>query len=390
MTYLVTGATGFIGRFMIPALLRRDGDIHVLIRPGAAAAERFARCAAEWDGGERVRPVVGDLAGPGPAIDPAWVDEHRAAITHVFHLATTIDHTNTPSAFGPGGTRVPVDSADTTIPRPGGTAAPSRPARSADADPESVAALDPSATRRVVELARALQAVRLHHLSTVDVSGDHRGPFTESMLDTCQHLTPRQRGRFESERVVRASGLDWRIYRPAIVIGHSRTGEVDESDVGTGRFFELLRRAGQLPRLLPVLVPQLGETNMVPVDFVAEALDHIAHSPAPTHSTFHLADPARVRAVDALNLFADEAGAPHLVEVMGKNTLRKVLRMPGMQRMLPSVGLPEDALEHSEFGCWFDCANTTAALAGTGITVPPLADYAPRIWKTWSELATVR
>ncbi|MBF6356086.1 SDR family oxidoreductase [Nocardia higoensis] len=355
MTYLVTGATGFIGRFLVPALLRRDGDIHVLIRPGDAAAERFARCAAEWDGGERVRPVVGDLAEPGPTIDPAWVDEHRGTIAHVFHLATTIDHIG-----------------------------------NADTDPEHLAALDPAATRRVVELARALEADRLHHLSTVDVSGDHRGPFTESMLDTCQHLTPRQRGRYESERVIRASGLDWRIYRPAIVIGHSRTGEVDESDVGTGRFFELLRRAGQLPRLLPVLVPQLGETNMVPVDFVAEALDHIAHSPAPAHSTFHLTDPARVRAVDALNLFADEAGAPHLVEVMGKNTLRKVLRMPGMQRMLPSVGLPEDALEHSEFGCWFDCANTTAALAGTGITVPPLADYAPRIWKTWNELATVR
>ncbi|WP_051026606.1 SDR family oxidoreductase [Nocardia higoensis] len=388
MTYLVTGATGFIGRFLIPELLRRDGDIHVLIRPGADAAERFARCAAGWDGGERVRPVVGDLAGPGRVIEPAWVREHRGTVEHVFHLATTIDHADA----GTGEADSVTAAADIATAGPIDTAARSRtalPAPGAQAGPERRAALDPAATRRVVELSRALNATRLHHLSTVDVSGDHRGRFTEHMLDTGQHLTPAQRGRFESERVVRASGLDWRIYRPAIVIGHSRTGEVDESDAGTRRFFGLLRRAGQLPRLLPVLVPQLGETNMVPVDYVAEALAHLAHSPAPTHSTFHLTDPARVRAVDALNLFADEAGAPHLVEVMGKNTLRKVLRMPGMQRMLPSVGLPEDALEHSEFGCWFDCANTTAALAGTGITVPPLADYAPRIWKTWSEVVAV-
>lgn len=354
MTYLVTGATGFIGRFLVPALLRRDGDIHVLIRPGAAAAERFARCAADWAGGDRVRPVAADLTVPGLGIDPDWVHSHRGSVEHVFHLATTIEHAE------PG------------------------------AEHDTAAELDPVATRHVVELAHSLAAGRLHHLSTVDVAGDHRGPFTEDMFDTCQHLRPTQRGRFESERVVRGCELDWRIYRTAIVIGHSRTGEVDESDPGAHKFFQLLRRAAQLPRLLPVLVPQLGETNMVPVDFAVEAVDHIAHSPAPARSTFHLVDPSRARAVDALNLFADEAGAPHLVEVMGKDTLRKVLRVPGMQRMLPSVGLPPDALEHSEFGCWFGCANTTTALTGTDITVPPLADYAPRIWKTWSELLTPR
>jgi len=80
----------------------------------------------------------------------------------------------------------------------------------------------------------------------------------------------------------------------------------------------------------------------------------------------------------------DEA-AGHLVEVMPKDTLRAVLRLPGAQRMLPSVGIDPAVLEHNEFGCWFDRANTTAGLAGTDITVPPLADYAPRIWKYWTE-----
>src|SRR5690606_30769041 len=370
MTSLVTGATGFIGRFLIPELLRRDGEVHVLIRPGAAAERRFARCAAEWGGGRRVRPVVGDLAGAGPALDPGWVREHRGRVEHVFHLAAAIDGSATAANY-------PVSGAS------GDAAAGTRP------HPELSAELDTLATRRVVELTRDLGADRLHHLSTVEVAGDHRGPFTEQMLDTGQRLTPAQRGRLESERAVRACGLDWRIYRHAIVMGHSRTGEVDTGDVSARRLFELLRRAGQLPRLLPVLVPQLGETNMVPVDFVTAALAHIAFSGSPGRTTYHLTDPTRVRTVDALNLFADEAGAPHLVEVTGKAALRKILRMPGAPRMLPSVGLPEDALTHNEFDCWFDRANTSAALAGTGITVPPLADYAPRVWKTWSELAAV-
>src|SRR5690606_17545510 len=127
MTYLVTGATGFIGRFLIPELLRRDGDIHVLIRPGAEAAARFDRCAAEWDGGARVRPVVGALAGPGHTLHPVWVREHRGPVEHVFHLATTIDYTGAGAGATDGTTATP-GTADTGTADTGpiGTAARSR------------------------------------------------------------------------------------------------------------------------------------------------------------------------------------------------------------------------------------------------------------------------
>ncbi|WP_040870156.1 SDR family oxidoreductase [Nocardia exalbida] len=338
MTYLVTGATGFIGRFLIPELLKREGDIHVLVRPGDASADRFACCAQEWAGGDRVRPVRGDLGAPGLGIDPTWLARHRGAIEHVFHLAAGYDLTE----------------------RGGGT-------------------------RNLVDVAEELRADLLHHVSTVEVAGSSEGLFTEDMFDHGQVLTtPAQRARFEAERIVRDSPLRWRIYRPSIVIGHSRTGEIDRID-GPYYFFRLLRMAAQLPRLLPVLVPELGETNMVPVDFVARALDHIAHRSGSDKTTYHLVDPRRQSAVDALNLFADEAGAPHLVEVVPKRTLNMMLRVPGANWLLPRVGVPLDVLEHSEFTCWFDCRHTSAALAGTDIRVPPLDAYAPRIWKYWIE-----
>ncbi|MFR9752326.1 SDR family oxidoreductase [Nocardia sp. 004] len=338
MTYLVTGATGFIGRFLIPELLKREGDIHVLVRPGHISADRFACCAQEWAGGDRVRPVRGELGSPWLGIDPAWLAEHRGTIDHVFHLAADYD----------------------LLERGGGT-------------------------RYLVEVAQELNVDLLHHVSTVAIAGSSAGLFTEDMFDRGQALaTPMQRAKFEAERIVRDSALRWRIYRPSIVIGHSGTGEIDRID-GPYHFFRLLRMSAQLPRLLPVLVPKLGETNMVPVDFVARALDHIAHSPGTDKTTYHLADPRRQSAVEALNLFADEAGAPHLVEIMPKRTLDMMLRIPGANWLLTRVGVPLDVLEHSEFSCWFDCRHTDAALAGTDIKVPPLEAYAPLIWKYWIE-----
>ncbi|WP_067543694.1 SDR family oxidoreductase [Nocardia crassostreae] len=338
MAYLVTGAIGFIGRFLVPELLKRDGDIHVLVRPGEDSVLRFNRCMRAWDAPGRVRPVRGDLSAPGLGVDPAWIEPQRGSIDHIVHLAAGYD----------------------SVPPGGGT-------------------------RRVTELAAALEAGQLHHVSTAQVAGNFEGAFTENMFDVGQLLpTSYQRAMLKAEQVVRESGVPWRIYRPSIVIGHSRTGEIDRID-GPYYFFRLLRMAAQLPRILPVVAPKLGETNIVPVDFVARALDHIAHQPDADQTTYHLVDPRRQTVAEVFNLFADEAGAPHLVEVMPKQTLDMTLRVPGMGWALRQVGLPMDVIEHSEFTCRFDSRHTGAVLAGSDIKVPPLAGYAPVIWKYWIE-----
>ncbi|WP_067666833.1 SDR family oxidoreductase [Nocardia miyunensis] len=339
MNYLVTGATGCIGRYLVPELLKHSGDIHVVVRPGADPAYRFDRCVREWGAGERVRRVRGDLGAPGLGIDSDWIAAHRGSIDHVIHLAVGYD------AAGLG-----------------------------------------AGTGHVVDLAERLEAGALHHMSTVEVAGAAEGLFGEDMFDVGQVLlTPQQRAAFEAERIVRErSAVPWRIYRPSIVVGHSRTGEIDRI-TGPYYFFRLLRMAAQLPRILPLLVPKLGETNMVPVDFVVRALGHIVHLPVAAGTTYHLVDPRRQSAADVLNLFAHEAGAPRLLEVMPRQTLDMMLQLPGVGSILPHLGVPREVLEQNEFGCWFDCRNTTAALAGTDIRVPPLAGYAPVIWKYWIE-----
>ncbi|MEV6069905.1 SDR family oxidoreductase [Nocardia sp. NPDC052001] len=339
MAYLVTGATGFIGRFLVPQLIKRGADVHVLVRPGEDSILRFNRCLRGWDAGDRVRAVRGDLSAPGVGIDPDWIAAHRGSIDHVFHLAAGLD------SVAPGG-----------------------------------------GTRRIAELAARLEAGLLHHVSTVQIAGGWDGVFTEDMFDVGQVLgSPYQRAMLEAEKAVRdQDGVPWRIYRPSIVIGDSHTGEIDRID-GPYYFFRLLRMAAQLPRILPVVSPKLGTTNMVPVDYVVRALDHLAHRPGGGGATYHLSDPREQSVAEVFNLFADEAGAPHLMEVLPKQTLDVSLRVPGMGWALRQVGVPAEVIEHSEFSCHFDSRQAQAALAGTDIKVPPLVGYAPIIWKYWIE-----
>ncbi|HEX3690265.1 MAG TPA: SDR family oxidoreductase [Solirubrobacteraceae bacterium] len=87
-------------------------------------------------------------------------------------------------------------------------------------------------------------------------------------------------GPIESEKLVRGqTQMPWRVYRPAVVVGNSQTGEMDKID-GPHYFFTAIKMLRHhLPGWFPLIGPELGYTNLVPVDFVADAMDHIAHQP---------------------------------------------------------------------------------------------------------------
>jgi len=358
MAYFVTGATGFIGRHLVERLLEREGDIHVLVRAGSQ--DRLAALVDRWggDAAERVKPVVGDLAEPNLGLSDEQIATLRGQITHVFHLAAMYDMT---------------------------------------ASDEANERLNVGGTRNAVDLANALSAGHLHHVSSIAAAGEFRGLFREDMFDEGQRLpSAYHRTKFESEKVVRdRATVPWRVYRPAIVVGHSQTGEMDKID-GPYYFFKAIQKARfALPEWFPLVGPELGYTNIVPVDFVANAMDHIAHQPGMNFQAFHLTNPKSMRVGESLNAFAGAAHAPklavrvdkRLTDALPKGTLSMLMKLPQVRdirrTVLADLGIPEEVVDHMALRPQFDTRDTERALAGSGIEVPALETYADKLWDYW-------
>jgi NAD(P)-dependent dehydrogenase (short-subunit alcohol dehydrogenase family) len=355
MTYFVTGATGFIGRHLVERLLERDGDIHVLVRRGSR--ERLDALVARWGAGDRIKPVTGDLRQPMLGLCDDDVAALTGSVSHIFHLAAMYDMT---------------------------------------ADAASNQALNVDGTRHAVQVANAIGGV-LHHVSSVAVAGERKGLFREDQFDEGQRLpSAYHRTKFESEKVVReACKVPWRVYRPAIVVGHSKTGEMDKID-GPYYFFKAIQKIRHtLPEWVPLVGPELGFTNLVPVDFVAAALDHIAHQPGLNFQAFHLTNPKPMRVGESLNAFAKAAHAPQLAlridkrltDALPKGTLSMLMKLPQLRdvrrTVLEDVGIPEEVIAHMALKPQFDTRDTERALAGSGIEVPELHTYAGVLWDFW-------
>ena len=273
MTYFVTGGTGFIGRNLIDQLLQRKGTVHVLVRRGSR--KKFNLLVEQrWaDQRQRVVAVTGDLTRPGLGLSASDQQALTGKIRHFFHLAAVYDLKATEAQ-------------------------------------NQAANID--GTRHAIQCAEALKAKCFHHTSSIAAAGLYRGTFREDMFEEASGLShPYFRTKHDSEGLVRKQcSIPWRVYRPGIVVGHSKTGEIDKID-GPYYFFKLIQK---MRRMLPPWVPTLGleggRINLVPVDFVARAMDHIAHQPRLDGQCFHLTDPHPKRIGEVMNLFAQAAHAP--------------------------------------------------------------------------------
>src|SRR5215472_86801 len=353
MVRLVTGGTGFIGRQLLRQLARRDGPTYVLVRPGSR--ERLEAFIASIGAADRLHPMRGDISQTMAGV--ADSDLGRLDGADLYHLAAVYD-----------------------------LEAPEEANQRANVD----------GTRNVLELAQSVGA-RVHHVSSVAVAGSRwKGKFTEAMFDEGQVLDhPYYRTKYEAEKLVRESSLRWRIYRPGLVIGSSETGEADRIDGPYYAFKVIQRLRNAIPQWVPLIGIEGGEINVVPVDYVARALDAIGHKEGLDGQTFHLTDPSPRRLGEVTNEFCRAAHAPQF-------TLRVDSRAGGMlpqetqamlehwrvaqtlrRRLLEGVRIPEEALRYVANRARFTCDNAQSALLGTGVACPPLSDYAWRVWDYW-------
>ena len=242
-----------------------------------------------------------------------------------------------------------------------------------------------------------MQAGCFHHVSSIAAAGLYDGVFREDMFDEAEELDhPYFRTKHDSEGIVRKEcKRPWRIYRPAIVVGHSKTGEIDKID-GPYYFFKLIQKMRKaLPQWMPTVGIEGGRINIVPVDFVVDAMDHIAHRKGLDGGCFHLTDPEPRRVGEILNLFAKAAHAPQMTMRLNAKmfgfipdfvvdsamSLAPVRRI--QKQLLADLGIPKDMFKFVNYPTRFDNRDCAKALKGSGIAVPPLEDYAWRLWDYW-------
>jgi thioester reductase-like protein/NADP-dependent 3-hydroxy acid dehydrogenase YdfG len=348
MRYVVTGGTGFIGRRVVSRLLDARPDAEVLLLVRRPSLGRFEQLAGQW--GERAKPLVGDLIEPDLGLTDEAIAE-LGDVEHVVHCAAIYDITA--------------------------------------AEPEQRAA-NVDGTRAVIDLACRLDAT-LHHISSIAVAGDFHGEYTESDFDVGQRLpTPYHQTKFEAELLVRSTpGLRYRIYRPAVVVGDSRTGEMDKVD-GPYYFFGVLAKLAVLPRLTPIMLPDTGRTNIVPVDYVVDAVVALLHTDGRDGQTFHLTAPKTIGLRGIYRGIAAAAGLPPLRGSLPRSMAAPLLKVRGRPKVwrnmvATQLGIPGEVLDVVDLAPTFTSEQTQNALRGSGIAVPEFGSYAPALWRYWAE-----
>ena len=362
MHYFVTGATGFIGKRLVKKLLEHKGSVvHFLIRKESASkvdALRNYWGLNDTKGVARAVPVFGDLTAKKLGVEADDVKKLKGQIDHFYHLAAVYD---------------------------------------LGASEEEQITVNIDGTRNTVEFAKAIGAGHMHHVSSIAAAGLYEGVFREDMFEEAENYDhPYFRTKHESEKIVRKEcKIPWSVYRPAMVVGDSQTGEMDKID-GPYYFFKLIQRMRQfLPPWMPAIGLEGGRVNIVPVDFVVDALNHISHHHKVSGKCYHLVDPQGYRVGDVLDIFSKAAHAPKmnlfinaaLLGFIPKSVKKGLMALAPVRRIrsaiMKDLALPEDMLTFVNYPTRFDCRDTLAALKNTNIACPNLHDYAWRIWDYW-------
>lgn len=342
---LFTGFPGFLGVELLPRVLRRDPRRRAVCLVQAKFADRARRkvdglLAAEASLAGRITLVEGDITMPNLGLDdPAGI---AANLTEIWHLAAVYD---------------------ISVPR------------------DLAMHVNVDGMRQVCDLAeRAPSLERLHYVSTCYVSGHYAGPFGEDDLDVGQHFNNfYEELKFLAEVEVqqrRRAGLPATVYRPAVVVGDSTTGETQKYD---GPYFALQWLLRQ-PRV--ALMPVVGDPtafrfNIVPRDFVVDAIDALSANEHSRDRVYQLADPHPLT-VDELYREMGRAMGRRIMRVPITRWLAKVAieKIPGVYQLLR---IPSGAIDYLTQPTQYLTDHARADLGGTGVTCPALPSYLPTL-----------
>ena len=339
---LFTGFPGFIGMRLVPRILEQQPEARLVClvqEKFLPLAEGAVRTIEEQHPHARGRVflVTGDITAQGLGVEAKQARELRRSLRQAWHLAAVYDL----AVARDVGRRINVEG-----------------------------------TKNVLEfLEDAPHFERLQYVSTAYVSGTARGTFRETDLDVGQGFKNHyEETKFQAEVEVVRSRLPRTIYRPGVVVGDSKTGE-------TGKFdgpYHVLRLMEKLPS--PGIFFRIGlgfgTVNIVPVDFVVEALSALSASPAALGKTYHLCDPQPHTPGELAEMFADTIGRKFLYLPVPMGVAKAFFAPKPVQRFF---GMPLQALDYFDDPVRHDATQATKDLGELGVECPRLADYVPRL-----------
>jgi thioester reductase-like protein len=342
MSILFTGFPGFIGMRLLPRILERKPEARI----ECLVQERFLPAAREAvESLEKAHPnargrlglVVGDITAPGLGIEAGRASELRRSLREAYHLAAVYD---------------------LAVKR------------------DVARRINVEGTRNVLEFLEGADAFdRLHYVSTAYVSGKAKGVFRETDLDVGQGFKNHyEETKFQAELEVARSRVPRTIYRPGVVVGDSRTGETGKFD---GPYF-VLRAMERLPSPGVFLRLGLGSgtVNLVPVDFVVEALTALSAAETSRGKTYHLTDPSPRSASEVARIFAAALGKKFLFVPLPMALARAAFTPTAVQRFF---GMPLQALDYFDDPVRHDATEATKDLTALGLACPRLEEYVPRL-----------
>jgi len=336
--HLITGFPGFIGRRLVAALLeRRPGDTVVaLVEPRMEAAATQA--AAEIDAA-RIEILAGDIAERRLGLGDEDHDRLLAEIGVVHHLAAIYDL----------------------------------------AVPEEIAQkVNVEGTGNVLDFCRAADSLeRLNYVSTAYVAGDRTGVAYEHELNLGQGFKNHYEStKFQAEVWVREliDRIPTTIYRPAIVVGDSRTGETQKFD---GPYYVLRFIAASRNRGMPIANIGRGATpfNVVPVDFIVDSMVALGDAEEAIGETVHLCDPDPLSSAEMVRTLADLYAHRKPAYRIPPRGVTAALRFAPVREFYG--GTPAESVRYLNHPVRYDTRRATELLAASGLRCPRFPEYAP-------------
>ncbi len=338
-TYFVTGYPGFIAKRLVEQIARKapKSRIYLLVQP--TSAKDAQREANKLPGVPRIEIFLGDVGDLHLGLSGAEYGKLCAEVTDVFHLAAL----SSLSMARQTAWRVNVDG-----------------------------------TRNVLELARECPLLRrFNHFSTCFVSGERLGVIAEDELETGQGFhNVYEETKFEAEKAVQraAANLPVTVFRPSIVIGDSRGGEIDRFD---GPYYVGVLRV-MSPLMLPLPLPGSGDAplNVVPVDYVVEAAWALSRDAKAEGKTFHLVDPHPMSARRVHQQVAEKANQKPSRLHLPARAAEVVFKLPFLERWAGPQRAALQAVNHLAF---YTSRNAVRLLESTSVRCPPLESYLDKL-----------